>query len=292
MINPLANPVDGIIVVDDYYALIAYKNRLTAIAKIAMVFFMINKPYPHPSPPQPALWFSSPNTWLLELVTVAHVPHVILDIEHGIFDLGATDTFICLAQSRGFQIHAKTLAPAMSPIQQMLDLGADSVIIPHIEDLEHARDVCGYAKFAPVGKRSFAGGRTTGYDAPSPDYFEKQNRETRCYPMIETEGALRDVADILALDCVDGVFIGPSDLSLSRKRGRYVFGKEDEADIIAIADAARAAEKPWIMPAWRTGEQALSRHLGAKIMAVAEEQDILKTGLDTLLKRAEITASG
>ena len=178
----------------------------------------------------------------------------------------------------------------MSPIQQMLDLGADSVIVPHIEDLHHARNVCAYAKFAPTGTRSFAGGRTTGYGAPAENYFDAQNARTRCYPMIETAGALRDVAKILALDCVDGVFIGPSDLSLSRGRGRYTFNDEDRTDLQKIIDAAAAAGKPWIMPAWRAGEQALSRTHGALIMAVAEEQDILKTGLEILLGQADLSA--
>ena len=48
--------------------------------------------------------------------------------------------------------------------------------------------------------------------------------------------------------------------------------------------------KPWIMPAWRAGEQALSRTHGALIMAVAEEQDILKTGLEILLGQADLSA--
>ncbi len=238
---------------------------------------------------QSALWLSSPNVWLIEMLDPARVPHLILDIEHGTFDLGATDAFICLAKARGFTVHAKTLAPEMSPIQQMLDLGADSVIVPHIDDLDHARRICGYAKFAPLGQRSFAGGRTAGYGAPGPDYFADQNRLTRCYPMIETAGALRDVAAILALDCVDGVFIGPSDLSLSRGRGGYAFGDQDRADIQTIIKAAHAAAKPWIMPAWRAGERDLARRHGAAIMAVAEEQDILLTGLSVLLERAGLS---
>ncbi|EKF18323.1 HpcH/HpaI aldolase family protein [Nitratireductor pacificus] len=241
---------------------------------------------------QSAFWLSSPNLWLTEMLDPLQVRHLILDIEHGTFDLGAIDTFICLAKARGFQVHAKTLAPAMSPVQQMLDLGADSVIIPHIENFDHAQEICSYAKFAPLGRRSYAGGRSVRYGAPTPAYFIEQNRKTRCYPMIETAGALCDVEAILALETVDGVFIGPSDLSLSRGRGHYGFTDADREDIQKIINAAKVAGKPWIMPAWRNGERDLARDQGAAITAVAEEQDVLLTGLAVLLERAGITPAG
>lgn len=230
-----------------------------------------------------AAWLSTPNVWLLELLHAKGVRKIILDIEHGIFNLRDTDTYILLAKSMGFEVHAKVLAPEMSPIQQMLDMGADSVIIPHIENLEHAREVCSYAKFPPSGKRSYAGGRTVTYGAASSEYFPAQNKKTKCYPMIETSGALEDIASILALETVDGIFVGPSDLSLSCGRGHYQFTNEDRTDLLRIIRAADAAGKPWIMPAWRESEQQFSNQNNVGFMATLEEQEILAAGLNACI---------
>ena len=79
---------------------------------------------------------------------------------------------------------------------------------PHIKNAAHAAVVCGYAKFPPRGDRSFAGGRTVGYGAPDDAWVVAQDAKTRCYPMIEHGTALAEVEAILALDVVDGVFVG------------------------------------------------------------------------------------
>src|SRR5690625_6473103 len=52
----------------------------------------------------------------------------------------------------GMDVIAKVLGPERSPIQQALDFGANAVAIPHVESVEHARTVCGYAKFPPLGE--------------------------------------------------------------------------------------------------------------------------------------------
>lgn len=228
------------------------------------------------------IWFSSPNYGLLELLAQTGLRHILIDLEHGSFDLPTSDRFILCAKSMGLTVHAKTLSPDMAPVQQMLDFGADSVVIPHIEGVAHAREVCAYAKFPPVGKRSCSGGRTFHYGPATPDAFASQNRNTRCYPMIETAGACTDIASILALDTVDGVFVGPTDLALSQGRASYTFGPEDLQNIRRIAQAANAAGKPWIMPAWRSEEQELSRTLGVAMMVTAHEQGIMAAGLKQL----------
>ena len=231
-----------------------------------------------------AFWFSTPNVCLLEMVNQAGIKHIVLDIEHGLFGLKDIDHFILTAKLYGMTVHAKTLAPEMGPIQQMLDLGADSVIIPHIEGFEHASDICAYAKYPPIGKRSAAGGRTVDYRADQEGHYERQNEKVKCYPMIETEGALRDIHEILSLDTVDGVFIGPTDLALSRGRGRYQFSEEDLSDIMDIIEAVKLSGKRWLMPAWRKAEQQLSINFDAYCMVVEEEQGVMINGLDLCMK--------
>lgn len=229
-----------------------------------------------------ALWLSSAHTALIEIARLHGFRHLVLDIEHGLFDLNELDRLIPFARALGFKVYSKVLAPGAAPVQQALDFGSDAVIIPHIDDIEHARDITAYAKYPGLGKRSYAGGRTVDYAAPGEQFFDRENQRVKCWPMIETPAALADIEQILELPTVDGVFVGPSDLSLSRGRGRYVNNAEDKADLTVIAGAASRAGKPWIMPAWTERERRVSRQLGASLMVVAEEQGLLDAGLSAM----------
>lgn len=241
-----------------------------------------------PLPSGLGLWLSTPNLALLEIARSREVAAVVFDVEHGTFDLASLDRAVLVAKALGLTVLAKVLAPDRAPIQQALDFGADGVIIPHVGDAAHAQAVSAYAKFPPQGSRSFAGGRTVAYGAPSDSFFDDQNRATLCLPMVESAQALADIEVILALDTVDGVFVGPSDLSLRRGRGKYRRTEEDHADLTRIAAAARRVGKPWVMPAWTTLEQHWARELGAALLVVADEQAILADGLDAALKGSPV----
>jgi 4-hydroxy-2-oxoheptanedioate aldolase len=186
---------------------------------------------------------------------------------------------------------AKVAAPDRASIQQPLDFGAGGVIIPHVGNADHAASVTAFAKYPPLGSRSFAGGRTVEYDAPTHDFFEIENKRAMCLPMIETAEALEAVEEIAALATVDGLFVGPSDLSLRRGRGCYRRTAADRSDLERIAQAAAAARKPWIMPAWSAEEQQWARDFGAHLQIVAEEQAILADGLKAVLSKTGAAAS-
>lgn len=226
-----------------------------------------------------AVWLSTPHQAMLEIAFDIGYRHIVMDIEHGLFDLAATDKLVALGKALGMTMHAKVLGPESITIQQALDMGCDSVIIPHIGDVAHAHQVTRAAKYPPLGNRSFSGTRPARYGAVTPDYYSQHNQQTRCYPMIETAAALQDIEQILALPCVDGVFVGPSDLSLDRGRGAYRRTQEDWADLRRIADAAKAAGKPWIMPAWTREEQRFTRELGVDLQVVIDEFGALMSGL-------------
>jgi 4-hydroxy-2-oxoheptanedioate aldolase len=125
--------------------------------------------------------------------------------------------------------------------------------------------------------------RTSHYGGASQSYYDDANRHTRCFPMIESAEALVDVEAILALPTVDGVFVGPSDLSLSRGRGAYSNTEADRADITRIAEAAAAAHKAWIMPGWTKSERDFARPLKPVFSVVVDEGGALYTGLSQAL---------
>jgi len=87
------------------------------------------------------------------------------------------------------------------------------------------------------------------YDASTSRFFDAENKRSVCLPMIETAGALAEVEAILRLETVDGVFVGPSDLSMMRGRGPFEATAEDLADFEEIASAAAKVGKIWGLPA-------------------------------------------
>jgi len=226
-----------------------------------------------------AIWLSGANVAAAEMSAAIGFRTAVLDIEHGTFDFGTLDSFVPLLKALGFEVIGKVTAPDRGPVQQALDFGADAVAIPHIENAEHAKKICSYAKFPPLGKRSFAGGRTAKYGATDDGWVMLQDKGTRCYPMIEDASALNDIKAILDLPTVDGVFIGPTDLSFDRGRGAYKHTNGDWEDLRRIAEAAISCGKDWILPAWSDEEKRFAIEHRAHRLVVTTEFGAMSVGL-------------
>lgn len=237
--------------------------------------------------PSVSIWLTEPSAAAVEMGCLAGYDTVVLDIEHGLFDLRALDWLIPLIRAKGMRVIAKVLGPERGPIQQALDFGADAVAIPHISSAAHAAEICRYAKFPPLGDRSFAGGRTSDYRGFTDEWVTAQDRKTHCYPMIEDGSAFDDIEAILALPMVDGIFIGPSDLSLRRERGAYSVTDGDLADIRHLARAANAAAKPWVLPAWSAAEQRLAVEEGAHTIVAAMQYGAMLAGFAATIQNLE-----
>lgn len=236
--------------------------------------------------PEFGCWLSAPDVVFIEMAADIGYRTLVLDVEHGTLSLADLDKLIPLARALGLTVMVKVAGPQAEPIQQALDFGANAVVIPHIGIASHAAAVCRAAKYPLLGTRSYAGSRPVRYGVPSEDYFDADNRRTACYPMIETAEALADVEAILALPIVDGVFVGPSDLSLTRGRGAYRFSEEDQADIARISAACAAARKPWIMPAWTPAERAFASTHGANLQIIVEQQSAMASGMNAVFRHA------
>ncbi|GHC77993.1 HpcH/HpaI aldolase family protein [Limoniibacter endophyticus] len=226
-----------------------------------------------------ALWMSQPHLGYLEIARTCGVKSLVLELEHGTFDLATLDQFLAYTKAIAMPTITKIIAPNAESIQQALDFGSDGVVIPHILGVDHAREVTKAAKYPLTGTRSYAGGRIFGYTRPATDAFEKENKRTKCYAMIETAESLADVEQIIALETVDGLFPGPSDLALSCGRGAYAFNDADKSDLKRIAAAARNAGKSWIMPAWTPAERQFALDEGAELLVVATQTMTLRAGI-------------
>lgn len=238
--------------------------------------------------PDRAFWAMTPNEDACEIAALVGYGTAIIDMEHGTFDIASAARTTTLCKALGLRVFTRVESADRVPIQHALDFGSDGVILPQIDTLEHARQATGYAKFPPLGTRGFGGGRTVRYIAAPEHFVEAENRRAACWVMIETVRALEQVSAIAALETVDGLFIGPNDLSLARGRGEYRADGRDHDDIISIAQAATDNQKPWAMPIASLSDGQFAAQLGINFMAITDDLTALRDGLDLALQRMEM----
>jgi 4-hydroxy-2-oxoheptanedioate aldolase len=228
--------------------------------------------------PALAFWLEHPSLPACEIAALLGYEVVIFDMEHGVIPQETADQLALTCKKLGLTVYSRVPSAERVAIQHALDSGVDGVILPQIANLAHARAVAEFAKYPPLGSRGIGYSRTMSFGGVPPDFFKAENRRTLCLPMIETPGALAEVGAIARLDSVDGLFIGPSDLSMTRGRGNFRTTDKDFVDFAKIAAAAAKAGKIWAIPApGRAVFDFSSRHQAA-FVTICDDLSALRAG--------------
>ena len=236
--------------------------------------------------PRIGFWLETASQAACEIARIVGYDIAVFDLEHGVLPLGDWERLTLTCKVIGLDVYARVASASRIDIQYALDFGADAVILPQIRDLPHAREVSVYAKYPPLGTRGHGWSRAMKYGAVPDAFFETENGRTKLYAMIETPGALADATGIARLPTVDGLFVGPGDLSLTRGRGPYKATEADLDEISAVAEAASAAGKLWGMPApaRQVFDHAMTH--GAAFVTTCDDLTALRAGLEQGLEVA------
>lgn len=163
----------------------------------------------------PFIKIASPE--IVEIMGNAGFDYVIIDCEHGPLNVLQAQDMVRAAEAVG--ISAVIRIPDNDPvmISRALDIGADAVQIPQISTKEDALAASGAAKFAPLGERGVCPSvRASKYThIPKDEYFKKANEETMVIIHIEGAEGVKNIDEILTVDGIDVIFLGPYDLSQS-----------------------------------------------------------------------------
>lgn len=189
-------------------------------------------------------WISTGSALVAEVVAMQGYDAVTIDMQHGMG--GFAETLAMLQAIRAANgpapmVRVPSLEPAM--ISKVLDAGALGIICPLIDTAEEAKRLVSYVRYQPLGERSSGPTRAM---LLYPDYVTVTNREILVFAMIETQAALDNLESIVRTPGLDGVYIGPSDLSLGLSKGTLAPGfdrtePEMVAAIKTIIAAAQAA---------------------------------------------------
>ncbi len=156
-------------------------------------------------------WLTSPDPLVAETVAQAGFEAVALDMQHGAIDEGEALHLLQVVSGAGLPALVRVPWNEPGAIMKALDLGAWGVISPMLEGPDDVRALVAACRYPPLGFRSY--GPTRGAALVADGYATHANEEVVPIAMIETRGALERLDEILQVDGLGAVFVGPADLS-------------------------------------------------------------------------------
>lgn len=219
---------------------------------------------------------------IAEMASNAGFDWLFFDMEHGLLDFTAAQR---MAMAAGQHCACLARLPASTSvwIKKALDLGLAGIIVPMINTPEEAALVVQHAKYPPQGRRSVGVGRSHRYGANFRVYVDTANDNTTLIVQIEHIQAVENIEAILEVPGIDGVLVGPFDLSASMGKPGYTDDPEVQAAIQRVLDACQQRGRPaGIFTADAAGaRQALAQ--GFTLIACASDTLLLTGALSGLL---------
>lgn len=169
----------------------------------------------HAGTQQIGLWCAVPSNYVSEILAGAGFDWLVLDTEHAPNEL--PNVFNQLQSMVGYATQPVVRVPWNDAVtlKRFLDIGTQSFLIPMVQDAEEARAAVAATRYPPDGIRGYAvASRATRFGRIG-DYFTRYADEMCVLVQVETMEALEKVEEIAAVPGVDGIFIGPGDLSAS-----------------------------------------------------------------------------
>ena len=231
---------------------------------------------------QIGLWSSLSSNYSVEVIAGAGFDWLLLDCEHSPNDL--ENLLTQLQAAAPYPTHAVVRVPwnDMVTIKRVLDIGAQSLLVPYVSTAEEARQAVSFTRYPPAGVRGVAGTTRATRFGRVKDYAKRAHEELCLLVQAETEAALANIEAICAVDGIDGVFIGPADLHASMG---YTGEIANPAVKPRIDEAVRRIRKCGRAPGILTPNEADARHwlqCGALFVAVGADVGILARGADAL----------
>lgn len=155
----------------------------------------------------------------VENIACAPFDFVVVDSEHQEIGTDLMTAAVAAAQGAGLTPLVRICEISRRAVLHPLDAGAAGLIVPAVKTPEEVRQLVAFAKFAPLGDRGYLPTRDCQWGTqPSftpASYMDEANRKTLLIPQCETKECLEHIEEIASIDGVDGIFIGPMDLSIA-----------------------------------------------------------------------------
>jgi 2-keto-3-deoxy-L-rhamnonate aldolase RhmA len=233
-------------------------------------------------------WLNMGSPISSEIISSAGFDWVLIDLEHGV---GSEPSLIYQLQAlegSGTTPFVRTESLEIARVKRLLDMGAIGIMFPQIQNAEEAAIAISNMYYPPKGRRGLAKMiRANQYGKDFENYVEKVNNNLLGIIQIETLQSLKHLDEIAAIDGVDVLFLGPSDLSLALG----ILGQWDHPDFIqaveAIGKAARKAGKAAGVLFFDINQYEFYYQKGFRFLASGSDMVFVSQGANKLAKELD-----
>lgn len=231
---------------------------------------------------QHGIWMNLVSPIAAEVLAGVGFDWLLIDGEHGPNDI---PTILSQVQAIGNRTSIVVRPPVgeVRLVKQLLDLGVQTLLIPMIESAEHARQMVKAMQYPPHGTRGVGASIARASDyGRIPDYITTADAETCLILQVESRAGLAALPEILTLDGVDGVFIGPADLAADMGYPGNAGAPEVQATIDATLKAIMAAGKSAGILTFDPKTAARYRAMGVTFLGVGGDIGLLAKAASAL----------
>ena len=239
--------------------------------------------------PQIGLWSSFCSNIVVEVIAPAGFDWILLDTEHAPNELPMVFSQL---QAMAGSSAAPVVRPAWNDVvllKRLLDIGAQNFLIPYVQTAAEARAAVASTRYPPDGVRGVAVLHRANRYGRIKDYFQRSQEEICLLVQIETRTALDNLEEIAAVEGVDGLFIGPSDLAAALGH----LGDNGHPEVrSAIEDAVVRIRKTGKAAGILASVESEARHwleAGCTVVAVGSDLQILARQSEALAARFKPT---
>jgi len=225
--------------------------------------------------------------WIAEYLGRSGYDVIWFDLEHRSFPYSTVEPFALTCRATGIDLMVRVRKTGYQEPMQMLECGANGLLVPHVRSAEEARQWVEWSRFPPMGRRGMDGaGLDADYGlAPPLEYMEHVNRETFLALQVEDREAVDRIDEIAAVPGFDILFIGPGDLSISLGTPMQTNSPVMEAAIDRVAQAAARHGKWWAIPTATPEVAQAMLDRGARMITGGGDHGFLVRGIQESFER-------
>jgi 4-hydroxy-2-oxoheptanedioate aldolase len=226
---------------------------------------------------------------LIEMIGYAGFDFVVIDTEHSGNTTEQVGNMIRASEVAKSTPIVRVTTNSPELILRALDAGAGGVLVPQVNTAAEATAAVQAARYAPLGERGIAGVvRAARYGfIPMPDYLAGSNRENLVITQVEHALAVKNIDSILAVEGLDGIFIGPTDLSQSMGITGQFSNPELRRTIHSVIEKTRRTDKWAGIFCLNAEDAAYWKAAGAQFLTIATEGMIFASALRSLKEQLQ-----